>query len=75
MKLDCGGAVVGSADIRADSRASAGSFGVPEQAGAEVVRRYADLLDRLTIHTPNAIDPRLVARVAATVPEAAEVTA
>jgi len=45
--------------------------GPPEEAGAEVVRRYGDVLDRLTLYTPYTADPQLVALVAASVREAA----
>jgi len=44
--------------------------GSPEEAGAEVVRRYGDVLDRLTLHTPYAAERELTSRLAAAVREA-----
>jgi probable F420-dependent oxidoreductase len=45
--------------------------GAPAEAGAEVVRRYGDVLDRLTLYTPYDADPALMAEVAAAVRAAA----
>jgi probable F420-dependent oxidoreductase len=47
--------------------------GAPAEAGAEVVRRYGDVLDRLTLYTPYDVDPALMAEVAASVQDAAGV--
>jgi probable F420-dependent oxidoreductase len=44
--------------------------GTPEEVGPEVVRRYGDVFDRLTLYTPYDADPELLARVAAAVREA-----
>jgi probable F420-dependent oxidoreductase len=41
--------------------------GPPAEAGAEVVRRYGDVLDRLTLYTPYDADPELMSEVAAAV--------
>jgi probable F420-dependent oxidoreductase len=45
--------------------------GAPEEAGKEVVRRYGDVLDRLTVYAPYDADPQLLTCVAAAVREAA----
>ena len=45
--------------------------GPPAEVGAEVVRRYGDVLDRLTLYTPYDADPALMAEVAVSVREAA----
>jgi probable F420-dependent oxidoreductase len=39
--------------------------GDPTEVGAEVVRRYGDLFDRLTLYTPYDADPTVLAEVAA----------
>jgi probable F420-dependent oxidoreductase len=44
--------------------------GTPEEVGPEVVRRYGDVFDRLTLYTPYDADPELLAGVAAAVREA-----
>jgi probable F420-dependent oxidoreductase len=49
--------------------------GEPAAAGAEVVRRYGDLFDRLTLYTPYAADPTVVGEVADAVRSAARTTA
>lgn len=41
--------------------------GGPSEVGAEVVRRYGDLFDRLTLYTPYAADPSVMAEVASSV--------
>ncbi|SDD47300.1 probable F420-dependent oxidoreductase, MSMEG_2256 family [Geodermatophilus telluris] len=45
--------------------------GRPEEAGREVVRRYGDLVDRISLATPRGADPGTTARVVAAVREAA----
>ena len=49
--------------------------GPPEEAGAEVVRRYGDVLDRLTLYTPYDADPALMTEVVAAVRAATGVVA
>ena len=44
--------------------------GTPEEAAAEVLRRYGDVFDRLTLYMPYAADPDLVVRATAAVREA-----
>jgi probable F420-dependent oxidoreductase len=45
--------------------------GEPAQAGAEIVRRYGDVFDRLTLYTPYAADPAVTGEVLAAVRSAA----
>jgi len=45
--------------------------GDPEQVGAEIVARFGDVFDRLTLYTPYDVDPESIARVAASVRQAA----
>jgi probable F420-dependent oxidoreductase len=45
--------------------------GPPEEAGAEVVQRYGDVLDRLQLYTPYDADPELMSRLARAVRGAA----
>jgi probable F420-dependent oxidoreductase len=45
--------------------------GTPEDVGAEVVRRYGDMFDRLTLYTPYDAGPELMARVTAPVGQVA----
>ena len=49
--------------------------GPPAEVGAEVVRRYGDVLDRLTLYAPYDADARVMAEVAASVRAAAGVVA
>jgi probable F420-dependent oxidoreductase len=49
--------------------------GPPEDAGAEVVRRYGDVLDRLTLYTPYDADPALMTEVVTSVRAATGVVA
>jgi probable F420-dependent oxidoreductase len=45
--------------------------GPPEEAGREVVRRYGDVFDRLSVYAPYDADPEGTARLVAAVREAA----
>jgi probable F420-dependent oxidoreductase len=49
--------------------------GPPAAAGAELVRRYGDVLDRLSVYTPYAVDPAVTAEVTAAVRAAADAPA
>jgi probable F420-dependent oxidoreductase len=41
--------------------------GPPDEAGAEVIRRYGDVFDRLTLYTPYDADPETLRQVVAAV--------
>jgi probable F420-dependent oxidoreductase len=45
--------------------------GSPEDVGTELLRRYGDVFDRMSLYTPYEVDPQVVADVAAAVRQAA----